>query len=71
MFKYPYVPSLIDRVDIIFEEIFCEKKKASTPLGTERYSTGNRKNLGSIPSGVEAFLFSQKIPSKIILKISI
>ena len=25
-----------------------------------RHSTGNRKVLGSIPSGVEAFLFSQK-----------
>ena len=32
------------------------------------HSTGNRKDLGSIPSGVEAFLFSQKISSKIILK---
>ena len=31
------------------------------------HSTGNRKDLGSIPSGVEAFLFSQKISSKIIL----
>ena len=27
------------------------------------HSTGNRKDLGSIPSGVEAFLFSQKISS--------
>ena len=32
------------------------------------HSTGNRKDLGSIPNGVEAFLFSQKISSKIKLK---
>ena len=31
-------------------------------------STGNRKDLGSIPSGVEAFLFSQKISSIIIFE---
>ena len=33
------------------------------------HSTGNRKVLGSIPSGVEAFLFSQNKLFKYILKI--
>ena len=33
------------------------------------HSTGNRKVLGSIPSGMEAFLFSQKKLFKYILKI--
>ena len=33
------------------------------------HSTGNRKVLGSIPSGVKAFLFSQKKLFKYILKI--
>ena len=59
---------------IYFEIFFCKKRDASTSLGTEprtfqlpvirQHSTGNRKILGSIPSGVEAFLFSQNFFSK-------
>ena len=37
-------------------------------LPSIEHSTGNRKDLGSLPSGVEAFLFSQKISSIIIIK---
>ena len=55
----------------LFEKFFCEKRNASTPLCNEKiafreHSTGNQKVLSSIPSGVEAFLFSQKKFSKYI-----
>ena len=40
---------------------FCEKGCGTSVAQMTEHSTGNRKDLGSIPSGVEAFLFSQKI----------
>ena len=56
-----------------FEEIFCEKRKASTPLGIDPRTFRlpvicNRKVLGSMPSGVEALLFSQEMSSIYIEK---
>ena len=42
---------------------FCEKSCGTSVAQMTEHSTGNRKDLGSIPSGVEAFLFSQKISS--------
>ena len=61
---------------IYFGKNFCEKRNASTPLGIEprtfqlpvgcsiMWAIGNRKVLGSVPSGVEAFLFTQNFFSK-------
>ena len=43
---------------------FCEKSYGTSVAQMTENSTGNRKDLGSIPSGVEAFLFSQKMSLK-------
>ena len=40
---------------------FCEKSCGTSVAQMTEHSTGNQKDLGSIPSGVKAFLFSQKI----------
>ena len=57
--------------DISFAELaltrFCEKSCGTSVDQMTEHLTGNRKDLGSIPRGVEVFLFSQKI-SPIILK---
>ena len=45
---------------------FCEKSCGTSVAQMTEHSTGNRKDLGSIPSGVEAFLFPQKISSNFI-----
>ena len=46
---------------------FCVKSCGTSVAQMTEHSTGNRKDLGSIPSGVEAFLFSHKISSKLFL----
>ena len=66
-----YIRSRMRRKYILWEKL-CGTSVAQMI----EHSTGNRKVLGSIPSGVEAFLFSQKISSfqkdfDLVLKVSL
>ena len=46
---------------------FCDKSCGTSVAQMTEHSTGNRKDMVSIPSGVEAFLFLQKISSRVTL----